>query len=105
MNPSQSVASSGYAAFPLVAGMFGGWEILLAATVLLILYAARFLAGSHNSFERGLEELAQAFRNAAAAWAKSRERTARDPSAAFSSRLDELILWLAQGFDVGRIPV
>jgi phosphatidylglycerophosphatase A len=60
----------------LIAGIFGGWETVLILAVILILFQARH--GSDNAKQRR-----------------------SDPG---PSSLENFFLWLAQGFDLGRIP-
>jgi len=69
------------AAWPELANSLGGWEITLVLAVILILYGASHLP--HRPEEA---------------------RATRTPSQTLS-RQDELILWLAQGLDAGRISV
>jgi phosphatidylglycerophosphatase A len=74
------------AGFPMLAGFFGGWEIVLVFTVILIVAAARILPGAPPP-PRDQSAIDQ-----------------RGDAEVRPTRLDELILWIAQGLDAGRIP-
>jgi|KBSSwiStaDraftv2_1062776.scaffolds.fasta_scaffold66019_1 phosphatidylglycerophosphatase A len=70
-------------ASPMLAGLFGGWEFVLLLTLVLLLVYSRY--GSTPARED----------DSASHEGKPPER----------SRRNEFIVWLAQGLDVGRIPV
>ena len=75
---------------PLFAGFIGGWEVVLLLAVFLVLFGAKFLPSLLNVSRRehGFVEDDEDF--------SQRNGT--------MSERDELSLWLAQGFDIGRIP-
>jgi len=75
---------------PLFAGSFGGWEVVLLLAVLLVLLGTKSLVGLLNASRRdhGFVEDDDEF--------SQRKGT--------MSERDEFSLWLAQGFDIGRIP-
>jgi phosphatidylglycerophosphatase A len=82
----------------LIAGIFGGWETVLLLAVILVLYGSRTNLGKGlhrgmREFRRTLDEVTEELRNPEVRSKESRFAT------------DSLILWLAQGFDLGRIPV
>lgn len=74
----------------LLANFFGGWEIFLLLAIAVILYGARRLPELRNG---------------------SRTRRAADKDTTSEalpgarSAVDQWILWLAQGLDVGRVPL
>jgi phosphatidylglycerophosphatase A len=76
---------------PVIAGFYGGWEVVLFLAVVLILFGARKLPGMSDGSGPGHRVGGKA--------------TDTSPGRGPLSRQDEFILWLAQGFDVGRIPV
>ena len=78
---------------PFLAGRFGGWELMLFISVLLILFGARRLPKLWKELREVNEESAEALRL---------EKGAPDEKTQRCS--DEFLLWLAQGFDLGRIP-
>ena len=70
---------------PILADFFGGWELLLLAATFLILFLAWQLPDLMRAMKLGL-------------------RLEEPSSPKARSRFDELALWIAQGFDVGRMP-
>jgi phosphatidylglycerophosphatase A len=70
-------------ASPLVAGFYGGWEFVLVLALVLMLVLARYGSDPAREDEPGSKE----------------------PKRVELSRRDEIILWLAQGLDVGRVPI
>jgi len=99
---------------PMRAGFFGGWEIVLLLAVILIVWGAKTLPDQPDGLRRWFEEFRKWLRNAAdeelskslRSWANESDATSgrEDQAANARSKADELVLWLAQGFDVGRIP-
>lgn len=93
---------------PLFAGIIGGWEIIFILALLMVLFGARQLPQLLDGFRRGIGEFIKATRDlnedlrSAYDLRASEERLQVD---ADKVRKDELSLWVAQGFDVGRIPV
>jgi len=97
------------ASFPsLFAGFFGGWEVVLILAILLVLFGARHLPELMEGLRRGMEEFIKATREVnedihrAIGLPPSQTHPQPDENTA---RKDELSLWLARGFDIGRIPV
>ena len=94
---------------PLFAGFFGGWEIVLMLAVFLILIGAKNPPNLSDGFRRGLDEFKKATRDVADEMDLTRRCESRHPESSSASddsqRRDELSLWIAQGFDIGRIPV
>lgn len=92
----------------LFAASFGGWEVVLILAILLVLFGARRLPELMDGLRRGMEEFNKATREVvddihhATGLPPSQSHRQTDENTA--SR-DELSLWLAQGFDIGRIPV
>ena len=91
----------------LFAGYFGGWEVVLILAVLLTLFGAKRLPELMDGLRRGMEEFIKATRDVneeihlALGLPSWQTRLAPDENTA---RRDEISLWIAQGFDVGRIP-
>jgi phosphatidylglycerophosphatase A len=92
----------------LFAASFGGWEVVLILAILLVLFGARHLPELLEGLRRGMEEFIKATREVN----EEIHRTMGLPSSPSGpqpdedgARKDELSLWLAQGFDIGRIPV
>ena len=98
---------------PLPAHLIGGWELVLIAAIVLILLGTRHLPGGSIDFFQVLLD----------AWKRLRDRmtgtngssgakpgplpsssSSPAPGPSASPLRDELMLWLALGFDVGRIP-
>ena len=75
---------------PLFAGFFGGWEIVLVLAIVLILFSARHLPEFFDDSRR------------AGRFVENDDGSSNQKGTL--SRRDELSLWIAQGFDVGRIP-
>lgn len=113
--------ASGAVQLQLLFGSYlGGWEIVLILSVLLILGGAKHLPGIARGFRRGLSE----FRKATGKLGEDMKPAIREdglvceaithdnqtaeflfPHRSNLSRLrDAVILYLAQGFGVGRIP-
>lgn len=86
----------------LFAGFVGGWEIVLILAIILILWGARNRPDLMNGLGRGIDQFRKATREVT-----EEIREAIAPGNPFPERTpnDELFLWIAQGFDVGRIPV
>jgi len=89
---------------PFFAGSFGGWELMLLIAVCLILFSARKLPEMSKRLREGIDEFLKATlevnREMAGALGMVKEKSEEKKQ----SRSDEFLLWLAQGFDVGRIP-
>src|SRR5688572_6044359 len=86
----------------MLLGSLGGWEIVLILAIVLVLIGAKTFPEILNGFRQGIEE----FKNA------SHEITEEihepiDPNNPPQNRTpnDEFFLWIAQGFDVGRVPI
>ena len=92
---------------PLLASYFGGWEIVLVLAVVLILFTAKGLPGFVDQFLRGWDELKKIM-NRRSETPRPVQTEATDQKQSLDrsslSRTQELILWVAQGFDLGRIP-
>jgi len=102
----------------LLAGYFGGWEIMLIVTVVLILYGARSLPALSQGLGLGFREFWKATKdvseelNPKESGVVYEALTHNNQTAEFvyphRSELPEhfraMILFLAQGFGVGRIP-
>ena len=92
---------------PLFAGFFGGWEVVLLLAILLTLFGARRFPELIDGLCRGMKEFIIAMREVneeihrAIDLPSSQTHLAPDENTA---RRNEISLWLAQGFDVGRIP-
>lgn len=92
----------------MIAAFFGGWEVVLILAILLVLFAARHLPELMEGLRRGMEEFVKATREVneeihrAIGLPASQSDPQEDENKA---RKDGLSLWLAQGFDIGRIPV
>lgn len=95
--------------FPtLLAAFFGGWEVVLIIAILLVLFGARRLPELKDGLRRGMEEFSKATREVQddlhRAIGPSPSQNSPQPDED-TARREELSLWLAQGFDIGRIPV
>ena len=92
----------------LFAASFGGWEVVLILAILLVLFGVRRLPELMDGLRRGMEEFIKATREVVDdihhASGLPPSQSHRQPDENTTSR-DELSLWLAQGFDIGRIPV
>ena len=96
---------------PLFAGSFGGWEVVLLLAILLTLFGALFgarhLPELVDGLRRGMKECIKATRDVgeeihrALGLPSSQAHLEPDENTA---RKDEILLWIAQGFDVGRVP-
>src|SRR6266850_7126637 len=86
---------------PLLAGLFGGWMIVLILAVILILFGAKNFPDLTRGFGKGLEEFKKATDEVAH---ELREGMAEDASSKKPGMFDSLLVWIAWGFDVGRIP-
>lgn len=97
------------ASLPAVfAASFGGWEVVLILAFLLVLFGARHLPELMNGLRRGMEEFIKATREVQGhIYREIGPSPAETPLQTDEDKVskDELSLWLAQGFDVGRIPV
>ena len=93
---------------PLFAGIIGGWEIIFVLALLMVLFGARQLPQLLEGLRRGIEDFIKATRDlneelrGVYDLSASEDRLQAD---ADKVRKDEFSLWIAQGFDVGRIPV
>jgi phosphatidylglycerophosphatase A len=84
---------------PLFGGFFGGWELVLILAVILILIGARGLPYFSQGYEQGLEEFNRAIRD----FFGLRPQTSGEQRGQLHLR-SALMVWLAQGLNVGRIP-
>ena len=93
---------------PLIVGSIGGWEFVLILAILFALFGARHLPELMDGLRRGMEEFIKAARKVneeihhTVDLPSSQSHLQPDENRA---RKDEVSLWLAQGFDIGRIPV
>jgi len=87
VNPAMPMAFPGMTAFDacMVAEGFGGWEIILILSFILVLYGAATWPASRKLTGKTLDD--------------SGAVTTQTPSAS-----DSLALWIAQGFGSGRMP-
>ena len=90
---------------PLCAGYFGGWEVVLVLAIILTLFGARHLPELVDGLRRGMEEFIKATREVN----EEVHRAIDQPPSLSQSdedrvKKDGLSLWIAKGFDVGRIP-
>lgn len=100
-------ATPGFSA--VIASLIGGWEITLLLAIGLILFGVRHLPELLNGIRRGMREFLRAIREVTeelrgpddSMLEDEGEEDNRDREAPG----DDLLLWIAQGFDVGRIPV
>lgn len=92
----------------LFAASFGGWEVVLILAILLVLFGARRLPELMDGLRQAMGEVIKTTRKVESliyrAIDPSPSRTHPETDENTASR-DELSLWLAQGFDIGRIPV
>lgn len=86
---------------PTVAGFFGGWEVLLVLTIILILLAVRFGGGLFDGLRQGLMEFLKATDEVTSEIRRAREEKERSREDQFQNRL---ILFIAQGLGTGLIP-
>jgi phosphatidylglycerophosphatase A len=86
------------------AGIFGGWELILFAAIVLILFGVRKLPELLKGLRKGIDEFRKATREANREMAHTLGMEFKNPDDRKPSRSDEFVLWIAQGFDVGRIP-
>jgi phosphatidylglycerophosphatase A len=92
---------------PLFASPIGGWEIVLMLAVLLVLLGARSFPDLFNGFSRGLREFMKATRDVSddiTSAIHGNLPVHQMPTEDRSKPRDEFILWIAQGFGIGRIP-
>jgi phosphatidylglycerophosphatase A len=89
---------------PMLADAFGGWEVVLILGTTLVLFGMKKIPELLGGLKRALRAFDQ-FRegtNDAAEIGKAAPDAS--PGSEKKSRSDEFVLWLAQGFDVGRVP-
>jgi phosphatidylglycerophosphatase A len=86
----------------LLLGSLGGWEIMLILAVVLALFGVKNFPDIFNCCSQGIEEFKKTSREVIEGVRETidpnnppRERTSND----------EFFLWIAQGFDIGRIPI
>src|SRR6188508_1299470 len=87
-----------------VADVLGGWELMLILAVCLILFGAKKLPEMSKGLREGIDEFLKAKRDVNREIADALKLETKDPDEKKPGRSDEFLLWLAQGFDVGRIP-
>ncbi|HMJ67236.1 MAG TPA: phosphatidylglycerophosphatase A [Candidatus Binatia bacterium] len=79
---------------------FGGWEIVLILALIVVLFGGTFadlakgLGKGIEEFKKATDEVTQELRDAASQDIEPKKR----------HLLDSLLVWIAWGFDVGRIP-
>ena len=91
----------------LFAASFGGWEVVLILAILLVLFGARHLPELMDGLRRGMEEFIRVTREVNEEIHRTIDvHSSQDHPRAdeHRARKDELSLWVAQGFDIGRIP-
>ena len=86
------------------ADSFGGWELMLLMAVCLILFGAKKLPEVSKGLREGIDEFLKATREVNREMADALGLERKDSDEKKPGRSDEFLLWLAQGFDVGRIP-
>ena len=86
----------------MLLGSLGGWEIVLILAIVLVLIGAKNFPEILNGFRQGIEEFKKASREVT-----EEIRETIDPNNPPPDRTpnDEFFLWIAQGFDVGRVPI
>lgn len=84
-------------------GFFGGWELILIVSVVLVLFGVRKLPGLWDGYHRGIDEIKKAADEVTQEIRRTVDPDPENPAPSRTSN-DDLFLWLAQGFDVGRIP-
>lgn len=111
---------------PMLAGMFGGWEIVMVLAIVLLLFGAKYLPPFVNGLQRGVREFKKATDDVAHDLGESvggiagrpvadaltiSNQTSEDtayPSFDFDAWVktswNKFIVWIAQGFGIGRIP-
>jgi phosphatidylglycerophosphatase A len=97
--------ASGVISTALLMGFMGGWEVVLILAIILALYGSRSLPNLLNGLSQGLDRFLEECRKAGREVTEELHATP-DPSDPTRDRTpnDNLFLWIAQGFDVGRIP-
>jgi len=86
----------------MLAGFFGGWEIVLILAVVLVLFGARSLPDILDRLNRGIDEFKK---NGHEITEEVRETFDSEDLPPERTSNDEFFLWIAQGFDIGRIPI
>jgi len=86
---------------PFFAGFFGGWMILLILAEILILFGAKNFPDLTRGFGKGLEEFKK---ETGEIVQELRDGVAEDTEPKKPGALDSLLVWMAWGFDIGRIP-
>src|ERR1051325_10528397 len=94
----------------MLAGMYGGWKILLILAVVLLLFGAKHLPNIARGLGKNIGAAAgRPIGEALTTTNQTAEDQAPLPSGSeLQNRamrpLRELIVWIAQGFGIGRIP-
>jgi phosphatidylglycerophosphatase A len=94
------VAETSEAIFSL---FYYGWEIVLILVVVLILFGSKHLPGRSDGLRKGFDE----FRKAAKEVSNELQEAVNphfSPSESRHLARMSFVLWLAQGFGIGRIP-
>ena len=84
---------------PLLAEFFTGWEIVLILVVIVVVFGGMF-ARLAKGLDKGIEELKKATDEVTR---ELREAVSEIPKSKKPAVLDSLLLWIAWGFDIGRI--
>jgi phosphatidylglycerophosphatase A len=84
----------------VLADFFGAWQILLVIAVLLILLGARHLPDIAKGLGKGVDEFKKATDEVVE---EIRDEVAEKTEPKKARTFDSLIVWVAWGFDVGRI--
>lgn len=88
---------------PLLSFFFGGWEVILVLSVVLVLFGVKKLPGLFDGQRRGLDDFQKSMQ--AGNEDASTIKPGPDNLEPIRTSNDDLFLWIAQGFDIGRIPV
>lgn len=92
----------------LLANLIGGWEVILIVAVLLVWFGAKGMSDLGRGLRQGMAQFWKAAQEVSEEINRNFEPPSPEqsaPSKRTISYSDEFTLWIAQGFDVGRIPV
>ena len=93
---------------PVFADFFGGWELVMVFAIAMVLFGLRRFPELLNGLRRGMTEFIKATHDVTEEIRGATNLpTARSdqPAGESKARKDEFSLWIAQGFDIGRIPI